>query len=144
MKSTSISNQLPMPTNTSSDLSRANSDSLRIRYSVCNGSGLPPFIRGFKGPLTQKQILALMSNSEHNAFYFGGENKISSHSVNLTTVYYICDEGKVLDVFTNRRYFRLSCNSPLLEPSASIPNWPKCYRPTHCIGEPAARYTFGP
>ena len=106
---------------------------------ICNRSVIPLRIRGFNGPLNYKQLHELMSNNVFPNSKMDKELQIYSYAANNDFVYYICDERKILDSFTNRRFFRLNCDSQLLEPGASITEWPQCYKPTHCVGKPAAR-----
>jgi hypothetical protein len=49
-----------------------------------------------------------------------------------SSVYYECVDGKVADVYINRRTVRLPCAN--VTRFRSPKKWPKCKRPTHCIG----------
>ena len=109
------------------------------RGGICNRSIIPLSIRGFKGPLNYKQLQELTSNNDLRDSELRDESQIDSYATNIKFVYYLCNERMILDTFTNRRFFRLNCDSPLLEPGASITDWPQCYKPTHCVGKPASR-----
>ena len=131
---------------TSQDLLSADNFSLDMTEGRegrhCNGSFMPPRIKGFEGPLNYNQLKSVMSGNDFLLPETPFEPKLNSPANTTEFVYYLCDNSKVLSTFTNQRFFRLDCKSPLLEPEISITEWPKCHRPTHCIGRPAFRYSY--
>ena len=108
-------------------------------HKICSGAFLSFPIRGFQGPLSHTQMLALMSKMYH--IHQFGQSSLFNNSEDSYDdyVYYLCDDGRVLDLVTNRRFFRLQCNSSSLQPQMLVHNWPNCYSPTHCIGDPLLR-----
>jgi hypothetical protein len=105
---------------------------------LCNGSIVMPLsVLGFNGPMNNIELRQILLRNEWINSKTGFE--INSLKIDTEFVYYLCDERKVLNLFTNQRFFRLSCDSPRLQPTISVMNWPKCYNPTHCIGKPATR-----
>ena len=110
----------------------------RGHVGICNNSIIPPVIRGFNGPFDYNRLKqTLLQNGESNNFV---QQENDPYSRNSDFVFYACDDNKVLDVFTNRRYFRLPCDSSVLRPGISTARWPDCKNPTHCVGMPASRY----
>ena len=106
---------------------------------VCNGTIIPPTIRGFTGPLSNIELQRLVSNNGYSSseIYLGSD--VDTSKINKNYVYYLCDDRKVLSTETNQRFFRLPCNSSNFEPGISGMKYPICYDPTHCIGEPKIR-----
>ena len=106
--------------------------------SVCNGSTIPPVIRGFSGPLNYIQLQKLISNMgySYSETYVGSEFDFTE--LNKFYVYYLCDDRKVLNTVTNQRFFQLPCNSSKLERGFDEVSYPICDDPTHCIGAPKA------
>jgi len=85
----------------------------RTSTSVCDEA---PHILGFDGPLKPADIginIADVGNDE-------------------SSVFYRCNGGRVVDVHTNRRVVRLLCND--VARFRSPKKWPKCKKPTHCVG----------
>ena len=110
----------------------------RGHVGICNNSIIPPVIRGFNGPFDYDGLRqTLLQNGGSDSFI---QQENDPHSRNSDFVFYACDDNKVLDVFTNRRYFRLPCDSSVLRPGLSTTRWPECKNPTHCVGMPASRY----
>ena len=107
--------------------------------TLCNGTNIPPYIRGFTGPMNNIQIQRLLSSIGYSPseMYLGVDEKPSTENNNY--VYYLCDYRKVLNTVTNQRFFRLPCNSSRFEPGISELRYPTCYDPTHCIGRPKTR-----
>ena len=113
----------------------------RVHVGICNNSVNPPVIRGFNGPFDYDGMKqTLLQNNGLNSFI---HQENDPHSRNSDFVFYTCDDNKVLDLFTNRRYFRLPCNSSVLRPGIYTARWPDCKIPTHCVGMPASRYNDG-
>ena len=106
---------------------------------VCNGTIIPPMIRGFTGPLSNIELQRMVSNNGYSSseIYLGSD--VDTSKINKNYVYYLCDDRKVLSNKTNRRFFRLPCNSSNFEPGISGRIYPTCYDPTHCIGTPKIR-----
>ena len=52
---------------------------------------------------------------------------------------YTCSRGRVLDTWTNRRTFSVTCGGGRAGPGAwQLPDtWPSCRRATHCVGRAA-------
>ena len=109
----------------------------RVRDGICNNSVIPPVIRGFNGPFDYDGLKEkLLRNCGPDSFM---QQENVPYSRNSDYVFYACDDNKVLDVFTNRRFFSLPCNSSVLKPGISTARWPDCKTPTHCVGIPASR-----
>ena len=128
-------NSLTVIMNTSTPTFKWNN---RVHVGICNNSIIPAAIRGFNGPFDYdglKQTLVQNGGSDN---FIQHENDPYIRKSDF--VFYKCDENKVLDVFTNRRYFRLPCDSSVLRPGISTARWPDCKNPTHCVGMPASRY----
>ena len=110
----------------------------RGHVGICNNSIIPPVIRGLNGPFDYDGLKqTLLQNDGSDNFI---QQKNDPYSRKKDFVFYTCDDNKVLDVFTNRRYFCLPCNSSVLRPGISTARWPECKNPTHCVGMPASRY----
>ena len=110
----------------------------RVKVGICNNSIIPPVIRGFNGPFDYNGLKqTLLQNGGSDSFI---QQQGDTYRRNSDFVFYACDDNKVLDVFTNRRYFRLPCDSSVLRPGISTARWPDCKTPTHCVGMPASRY----
>merc|ERR1712223_1795249 len=79
----------------------------------CTGA---PYVLGFYGPLIDM------------------ENSIEKNSAKLSqSIYYKCYHGKVLDIYSNRRYFSVPCLNTT--PEFEYPKeWPRCVSPKNCIG----------
>ena len=62
------------------------------------------------------------------------ENSIEKNSAKLSqSIYYKCYHGKVLDIYSNRRYFSVPCLNTT--PEFEYPKeWPRCVSPKNCIG----------
>ena len=107
--------------------------------SVCNGTIIPPTIRGFTGPLNNIALQRLISSKGYSSseMYMGSD--VDTSGINKNYVYYLCDDRKVLSTETNQRFFRLHCNSSKFEPRITGTKYPTCYDPTHCIGVPKSR-----
>ena len=110
----------------------------RVHVGICNNSITPPVIRGFNGPFDYGGLKQTLQQNDESDSFIQQEN--DPYSLNSDFVFYTCDDSKVLDVFTNRRYFRLPCDSCVLRPGISTARWPDCKTPTHCVGMPASRY----
>ena len=110
----------------------------RGHVGICNNSIIPPVIRGFNGPFDYDGLKQTLLQNDGSDSFIQQEN--DPYSLNSDFVFYTCDDSKVLDVFTNRRYFRLPCDSSVLRPGISTARWPDCKTPTHCVGMPASRY----
>ena len=107
--------------------------------NICNGTNIPPNIRGFSGPMNNNQIQRILSSIGYSPseMYLGMD--IDPSKENNYYAYYLCDYRKVLNTVTNQRFFRLPCNSSRFEPGISELRYPTCYDPTHCIGKPKTR-----
>ena len=123
-----------LPLESSAYISSAQRNNKRQKLDLCNGSVIPPSIRGFDGPMNYVQLHGLLNRNEMPL-----NLEVNSSLTDNKFVYYLCYERKVLNIFTNQRFFRLPCDSPHLQPSISIMNWPQCNKPTHCIGKPDIR-----
>ena len=110
----------------------------RVHVGICNNSITPPVIRGFSGPFDYDGLKQTLLQNDGSDSFIQQEN--DPYSRNSDFVFYTCDDNKALDVFTNRRYFRLPCDSSVLIPGISTSRWPVCKNPTHCVGMPASRY----
>ena len=110
----------------------------RGHVGICNNSIIPPVIRGFNGPFDYDGLKQTLLRNEGSDSFI--QQLSDPYSRNSDFVFYTCDDNKVLDVFTNRRYFRLPCDSSVLIPGISTSRWPVCKNPTHCVGMPASRY----
>ena len=107
--------------------------------TVCNGTIIPPTIKGFIGPLNNMELQRLISSNGYSSSetYMGWN--VDTSRINRKYVYYLCDDRKVLSTKTNQRFFRLPCNSSKFEPGITGTKYPTCYDPTHCIGVPKIR-----
>ena len=107
---------------------------------LCNGSIVMPLsVLGFNGPMNNIELHKMLLGKELINSKTSLGLQINASTINTEHVYYLCDERKVLSIFTNQRFFRLRCDSPRFLPSISAMDWPKCYNPTHCLGKPAVR-----
>ena len=110
----------------------------RGNVGICKNSIIPPVIRGFNGPFDYDGLKQTLLQNDGSDNFILQENDPYIRKSDF--VFYTCEDNKVLDVFTNRRYFRLPCDSSVLKPELSTTCWPECKNPTHCVGMPASRY----
>lgn len=104
---------------TSSTTEMPVTDELDIDEQTCTDA---PYILGFNGPFLSKNT--------------SKEVKHMGVPVGQSAVYF-CSGGRVLDVFTNRRFYSLGCIKKDNDSFVTFKfpqQWPLCKQPTHCVG----------